>query len=64
MAHKKCLKKMREHMWCDCINDDLEELKIVRKLLSKYVVKDLCRKLAKDDKAIQKIVQRIYGDLI
>ena len=27
MAHKKCLKKVT---WCDCIKDDIEELKIAR----------------------------------
>jgi len=63
MAHKQCLKKMQEHVRCDCINDDLKELKIVRKLLSKYIVKNLCMKLAKDTKSITKIVKQIYGDL-
>lgn len=63
MAHKQCLKKMRKHIWCDCINDDLEELKTVRKLLSKYRVKNLYMKLAKDAKSIQKIVEQVYGDL-
>jgi len=62
MGHKQCLKKMREHIWCDCILDDLVELKQLRKLLSKYMVKDLCRKLAKDNKAISEIVKQVYGD--
>ena len=30
MAHHKCLKKVSN---CDCIKDDLEELKILRKKL-------------------------------
>ncbi len=62
MAHKLCIEKMKEHIWCDCILDDLAETKKLRKLLSKYMLKDLCRKLAKDDKALSKIVQQVYGD--
>jgi len=61
MAHKQCVKKMRKYIWCDCINDDLEELKQIRKLLSKYRIKNFCMELAKDTKAIEKIVNRIYG---
>ena len=61
MAHKKCLKKMREHIYCDCINDDLDDLKRLRKLISTYMIKDACMKLAKNRKAIQKLVRQIYG---
>ena len=63
MAHKQCLKKMRKHIWCDCINDDLKELKVLRKLASKYRIKCACMKLSRDDKSLNEIVKQVYGDI-
>lgn len=62
MAHKKCLKKMRKHIWCDCINDDLEELKKLKKLIAKRMIKNICKTLASDGKAIRKLVETVYGE--